>query len=69
MIVNSVAYQQGRVVARVASQDIHDYLGHADYIVWVAVRDPDHAELEQLRQEFNLQPLAVEDALHGHQRP
>lgn len=69
MIVNSVAYQQGRVVAPVASQDIHDYLGHADYIVWVAVRDPDHAELEQLRQEFNLQPLAVEDALHGHQRP
>ncbi len=69
MIVNSVAYQQGRVVARVASQDIHDYLGHADYIVWVAVRDPDHAELEQLKQEFNLQPLAVEDALHGHQRP
>jgi len=69
MIVNSVAYQQGRVVARVTSQDIHDYLGHADYIVWVAVRDPDHAELEQLRQEFNLQPLAVEDALHGHQRP
>ena len=37
--------------------------------MWVAVRDPETHELEQLEEQFNLHPLAVEDARHGHQRP
>jgi magnesium transporter len=37
--------------------------------VWVALKDPEPAEVEALQQEFNLHELAVEDASHGHQRP
>jgi magnesium transporter len=37
--------------------------------VWVALKDPDEAELAALQHEFDLHPLAVEDARHGHQRP
>ena len=69
MLVNSVAYKDGKKFADVARDDIHEYLARNDCIVWVAVRDPEPHELEQLEEQFNLHPLAVEDARHGHQRP
>jgi magnesium transporter len=37
--------------------------------VWVGLHDPDAAELERLAEVFDLHPLAVEDAIHAHQRP
>ena len=69
MLVNSVAYKDGKKIADVARDEIHEYLARNDCIVWVAVRDPETHELEQLEEQFNLHPLAVEDARHGHQRP
>jgi magnesium transporter len=35
----------------------------------VALRDPDANELADMQREFDLHPLAVEDARSGHQRP
>ena len=69
MLVNSVAYKDGKKIADVAREEIHEYLARNDCIVWVAVRDPETHELEQLEEQFDLHPLAVEDARHGHQRP
>lgn len=69
MLINSVAYKDGRKVADVAREDIRAWRGRSDCILWVAVRDPEPHELEQLEEEFDLHPLAVEDARHGHQRP
>ncbi|MBS1218250.1 MAG: magnesium and cobalt transport protein CorA [Proteobacteria bacterium] len=69
MIVNSVAYRDGKKIADVAREDIHTYLARNDCIVWVAVRDPEPHELDQLEEQFDLHPLAIEDARHGHQRP
>ena len=37
--------------------------------VWLAVSEPDSAELNELGVSFDLPALAVEDALEGHQRP
>lgn len=37
--------------------------------VWVGLHEPDAAELERLAPVFGLHPLAVEDAIHAHQRP
>jgi magnesium transporter len=37
--------------------------------VWVGLHDPDAGELERLAEVFGLHPLAVEDAIHAHQRP
>lgn len=37
--------------------------------VWVGLHEPDAAELERLAEVFGLHPLAVEDAIHAHQRP
>ncbi len=69
MLVNSVAYKDGRKIADVPHEEIRAYLARPDCIVWVAVRDPEPHELAQLEEEFDLHPLAVEDARHGHQRP
>ncbi|MFD3679992.1 magnesium and cobalt transport protein CorA [Streptomyces sp. NPDC058613] len=36
---------------------------------WVRLVDPSEHELVQLAEELGLHPLAVEDAVHAHQRP
>jgi magnesium transporter len=70
MLVNCAAYQQGRKIADIArSEDISEYLRQPGTFVWVALKDPSPDELEQMRHEFGLHNLAVEDTLHGHQRP
>jgi magnesium transporter len=69
MLVNCVAYQNGRKVADISVSDIHLFVNEADCFVWVALKDPKPLELEQMQKEFGLHELAVEDAQHGHQRP
>ena len=69
MIVNCVAYQNGRRLTNIPVSEIHSYISHADCFVWVALNDPTPDELETMQNEFDLHDLAVEDAQHGHQRP
>jgi magnesium transporter len=69
VLVNCAAYEQGRKIADIPREAISDYLGRPDCFVWVALKDPTPAELEEMRHEFGLHELAVEDAHHGHQRP
>lgn len=69
MIVNCVAYEDGRKLADIRVEEISDYLKRPGCFVWVALKDPSNEELETMRGEFDLHPLAVEDASHGHQRP
>jgi len=37
--------------------------------VWLGLREPNAEELERAKRAFDLNPLAVEDANHAHQRP
>jgi len=69
MLVNCVAYQEGRKLADIDKREISNYLARPDCFVWVALKDATDAELEEMREEFGLHELAVEDARHGHQRP
>ena len=69
MLVNCVAYQDGRKLADIEPAQISDYLKRPGCFVWVALKDPSDAELAQMQAEFDLHELAVEDARHGHQRP
>ncbi len=69
MLVNCVAYQEGRKLADIPKEDISEYLKRPGCFVWVALKDPAPAELEEMREEFTLHELAVEDARSGHQRP
>jgi len=69
MLINCIAYQEGKRLSDIPVHEISDYLDRSEYFVWVALRDPDAAELDQMQVEFGLHELAVEDARHGHQRP
>src|SRR4051812_34403631 len=61
MIVNCVAYQEGRKIADISKEAISDYLKRSDCFVWVALHDATAEELEEMRDEFDLHELAVED--------
>jgi magnesium transporter len=69
MLINCVVYKEGTRLVDVPVEQISDYLQRPDCFVWVALRDASAEELEAMRREFDLHPLAVEDASHGHQRP
>lgn len=69
MLINCVAYQQGKKLADIEVAAISDYLKHKDCFVWVALKDASDEELLEMQREFGLHELAVEDARHGHQRP
>ncbi|HVC11428.1 MAG TPA: magnesium/cobalt transporter CorA [Burkholderiales bacterium] len=69
MLINCVAYQNGKKLADIGKHEIKAYLGRPDCFVWVALRDPADGELEEMQREFDLHELSVEDARHGHQRP
>lgn len=42
---------------------------HRERPCWIDIADPKSGELEALADHLHLHPLAVEDALHRHQRP
>jgi magnesium transporter len=69
MLINCVVYENGTKLADIPVAEISDYVSLPGCFVWVALRDASPEELEEVRQEFGLHPLAVEDAQHGHQRP
>jgi magnesium transporter len=69
MLINCVAYQNGRKLGDIAVEDISEYVLRPDCFVWVALFQPSREELDQMAEEFGLHPLAVEDARKGHQRP
>jgi magnesium transporter len=69
MLVNCVAYQDGRKLGDIEKHEISEYLKRPGCFVWVALRDATPEELGEMQEEFDLHELALEDARHGHQRP
>jgi magnesium transporter len=69
MLINCSVYEDGRKIADIPKEEIHLHLGKPNRFVWVALKDATPEELEEMRVEFGLHELAVEDARHGNQRP
>lgn len=76
-VVDCAVYQSGKrhgetcspreAARRVkASQQLPDGTGSFS---WIGLHEPTEAEFEGIAQRFGLHPLAVEDAVHAHQRP
>ncbi|MCM2577011.1 magnesium and cobalt transport protein CorA [Streptomyces meridianus] len=42
--------------------------GSSDSFVWIGLREPTAEQLQVVADAFDLHPLAVEDAVHAHQR-
>lgn len=69
MLINCAAYQDGKKLADIKIEDISDYVAKRECFVWVALKDPEPAELEAMKEEFGLHELAIEDVQNGHQHP
>ena len=73
MIVDSALYRGGvRVPVDCATDDLESIrrsVAQPGDFVWVGLHEPDAAELDRVADLFGLHPLAIEDALHAHQRP
>jgi magnesium transporter len=69
MLISCVAYQDGTKLGDIPIAQIPDYMHRPHCFVWVALHDPTADELAEMQKSFDLHPLAVEDALVGHQRP
>jgi magnesium transporter len=69
MLINCVAYENGKKLADITVEAISDYLALPNCFVWVALRDPGPGELAIMQHEFGLHDLAVEDARKTNQRP
>lgn len=68
-VVASAAYRDGRRVAEVPLAEAGAWAMREDHFVWVGLYEPDEAQLMEAKRQFGLHELAVEDALHAHQRP
>src|SRR6185369_9457759 len=69
MLINCVAYENGRKLADITVEAISDYLERPGCFVWVALKDPGPGELAVMEHEFGLHELAIEDARKTNQRP
>ena len=70
MIVDCAIYEAGhRRDGKVELEHAYDLRQQKDTFVWIGLYEPTEEEFDALRREFNLHPLAVEDAIHAHQRP
>ncbi|OEU89381.1 magnesium transporter CorA [Streptomyces abyssalis] len=71
MIVDCAIYQEGRRMERPSgySDALDEARAAGDAFLWIGLHEPTEAEFELVTSEFGLHPLAVEDALHAHQRP
>jgi magnesium transporter len=70
VIVDSAVYEDGR--RRNGNVDVHDAMEacrEQDCFTWIGLYEPTEREFDSIRSEFDLHPLAVEDAIHAHQRP
>jgi magnesium transporter len=48
---------------------VSDLLRESENRIWLDLEDPSDAELSMIQEEFDLHPLAIEDAQHRNQRP
>jgi magnesium transporter len=73
MIVDSALYRGGARVPLPCDKDdltaVREATTQDGDFVWVGMHEPSGHDLERVAEAFSLHPLAVEDALHAHQRP
>ncbi|MFD6426042.1 magnesium and cobalt transport protein CorA [Streptomyces sp. NPDC060198] len=71
-VVDCAVYRDGRRMEASACQTPHEAMlrvREGGGFAWIGLHEPTEAEFAVIAREFGLHPLAVEDAVHAHQRP
>jgi magnesium transporter len=70
MIVDCAIYEGGeRRVGDASLEQAYQASRSGEAFVWIGLYEPTHDEFDSIQREFDLHELAVEDAIHAHQRP
>ena len=71
VIVDVAVYEHGKRLDRVLTPAEALACAQAGdgRFTWIGMSQPSEAELDEVAELFQLHPLAIEDALHAHQRP
>ncbi len=70
MIVDCAVYEHGRRLD--GEPHVHEAMEacrRPEAFTWIGLYEPTEDEFDSIRREFELHELAVEDAIHAHQRP
>jgi magnesium transporter len=70
VIVDCAVYEEGR--RRDGALPVHEAMEACrkpGAFTWIGLYEPTEEEFDSIRREFDLHELAVEDAIHAHQRP
>jgi magnesium transporter len=69
-VINCAAYDRHGARRNITLDQISDVLAVDDgSFVWVGMCEPPAGLMGKLQEEFGLHDLAIEDAMHAHQRP
>lgn len=69
-VVDCAVYRAGRRVSdHVTPAEAMAGVRADGGFAWIGLHEPSEGEFAEIAQEFGLHPLAVEDAVHAHQRP
>ncbi|MFD3442267.1 magnesium and cobalt transport protein CorA [Streptomyces sp. NPDC058685] len=70
-VVDCALYEDGRrIPGQVSVGTIRQRIDpEADRFVWIGLYEPTAEQFQDVAEAFGLHPLAVEDAVHAHQRP
>ena len=68
-VVASSAYVGGRRVADIAIEEAGGWAKRPGHVVWIGLFEPSDELLQRVQAQFDLHPLAIEDASKAHQHP
>src|SRR4051795_10918234 len=68
-VVAASAYVNGRRIADVSLAEAGAWAQRPRHVVWIGMHEPSAEILGQVQAQFDLHPLAIEDAGKAHQRP
>jgi magnesium transporter len=68
-IVASSAYAHGQRIADVPLDEAGAWAQRPGHVVWIGLFEPSEEMLARVQTQFNLHPLAIEDASTAHQQP
>jgi len=68
-LINSVVYREGRRQVDIQVDDAGEWARKAGHVVWIGLYEPKIDLLRRVQRQFDLHPLAIEDAERAHQIP
>ena len=69
MVDNAIYVNGDRVSSPASLEETYETLRRRGGLAWIGLYRPSEAEIRSVAKEFDLHPLAVDDAIAAHQRP